>query len=113
MSTKRQNQVAQLVKSNMSAVLMNQGYEIYGEALVTVTNVIVSPDLGQAKIYFSVYNADDKEVILNNLRKFTKPLSKELAHRMRNHIRRIPAFFYYLDDTLDEMYKLNNLFDEM
>ena len=59
METKRQKQVAEMVKRNFSLVLQEEGLNIYGaKALVTVTTVRMSPDLTLAKIYMSIFNTD-------------------------------------------------------
>ena len=64
METKRQMQAAELVKRNFSLVLQQEGSYIYGvEPLVTVTGVKMSPDLGQAKIYLSVFNTENKQAV--------------------------------------------------
>ena len=53
--SKRQLQIAELVKRNFGMVLQAEGNYIYGGALVTVTSVHISPDLSLAKVY-SLYN---------------------------------------------------------
>lgn len=114
MASKRQNQVAEVVKRNFSMVLQQEGSYIYGsEALVTVTNVKMSPDLGIAKIYLSVYNIEDKQNVILELEESYVRLRQELAYRIKKHVRRIPELSFYLDDTLDEMYRLNALFDKL
>ena len=113
MATKRNLQVAEIVKRNMSMVLFQEGSYIDGDALVTVTNVKVTPDMGQAKIYLSIYNTDDKDEVLDQIKKNTHKLRQALAHRIRKHVRRIPVIYFYMDDLLDEMYRLNSLFDNI
>ncbi len=113
METKRQKQVAQVIKRNFSDVLQQEGRYIYDDALVTVTNVMVSPDLSLAKIYLSVYNTENKQAVILKLEEYHQRLKQIFAHRIRKKVRRVPAFDLYLDDTLDEMYRLNALFDEL
>ena len=114
MESKRQKRVAELVKRNMGTVLQQEGGYIYGtEALVTVTNVRMSPDLNIAKVYLSVYNIDDKQNVILQVDEQVQRLRQSLANRIRKHIRRIPELHFFLDDTLDEMYRLNALFDEL
>ncbi len=113
MSSKRQLQVAELLKRNFSAVLQSEGTYIYEDALVTVTNVVVAPDLSLAKIYLSVYNTDNKQAVLLKLEEQHHRLKQVFSHRLRKQVRRIPDFRLYLDDTLDEMYRLNALFDRL
>ena len=114
MESKRQKQVAETVKRNFGIVLQERGGYIYGsEAFVTVTNVKVSPDLSIAKIYLSVYNIEDKQNVILQLEQENAQLKQALAHRIRKHVRKIPQVDFYLDDTLDEMYRLNQLFDQI
>lgn len=113
MAKKRQKQVEALIKRNFSMVLQGEGSYIYEDALVTVTNVIVSPDFGQAKIYLSVYNTENKQAVLLKMEDHQHRLKQQFSMRIRKHMRRIPDLSFYLDDTLDEMYRLNALFDRL
>jgi len=110
--TKRMRQVAELIKRNFGIVLQSQGGYIYGvEAFVTVTEVKMSPDFGIARIYLSVFNIDDKQNVILLMEQEYSRLRQELGNRLKRRVRRIPNLQFYLDDTLDEMYRLNNLFD--
>jgi ribosome-binding factor A len=113
MESKRQLQVAELIKRNFSMVLQQEGNYIYDDALVTVTNVKVTPDLSLAKIYLSVYNTDNKQAVLLKLEDQHHRLKQVFSQRIRRHIRRIPEFAMYIDETLDEMYRLDALFDRL
>ncbi|MEE9439212.1 MAG: 30S ribosome-binding factor RbfA [Saprospiraceae bacterium] len=113
MASKRQEQIEELIRRNFGTVLQQEGTYIYGTAFVTVTQVNVTPDLSIAKIYVSIFNVEDKTVVLKQMHDNLHTLKKGLAYRIRKHVRRIPSISFYLDDTLDEMYKLNSLFDNL
>lgn len=114
MYSKTQLQTAELIKRNFSQVLQEQGVYVYGtEPLVTVTEVNMSPDLGIAKIYLSIYNTDSKETVLFEINQSIHELKKEMSKKIRNHVRRIPELDVYLDDTLDEVKKLDQIFDQI
>lgn len=114
MESKRQKQVAEVIRRNFSIVLQQEGSYIYGaEVLVTVTNVKVTPDLSLGKIYLSVYNTENKQAVLLQLHEHIHRLRQGLAYRIKKHVRRIPSINLYLDDTLDEMYRLNELFNRL
>jgi len=81
--------------------------------LVTVTAVRMSPDLGIAKIYVSVYNTMSKQEAVIQLNQELVRLRQSLGHRIKKHVRRIPHIQIYLDDMLDEMYRLNEVFDKL
>lgn len=105
--------MAELIKRNFSMVLQQEGNYIYDDALVTVTNVKITPDLSLAKIYLSVYNTDNKQAVLLKLEDQHHRLKQVFSQRIRKHIRRIPEIAMYIDETLDEMYRLDALFDRL
>lgn len=113
METIRQKQVGELIRRNVSIILREEGSYIYGDALVTVTNVMVSPDMSQAKVYVSVYNTEEKQAVVLMIDEQITRIRQALAHRIKKHVRRIPEIFFFLDDTLDEMFRLNSLFDKL
>lgn len=113
METKRQRQTGEIIRRHFSELLLQEGSYLSGGALVTVTMVKMSSDLGLARIYLSVYNTENKQEVLLTFQKETMRLRQSLAHRVRHKMRRVPDIDFYLDDTLDEMYRLNNLFDKL
>lgn len=114
MESKKQKQVAEVIKRNFGMVLQSEGSYIYGvEPLVTVTSVRMSPDLGIAKIYVSIYNTENKQAVILQIEEEIQRLRQSLALRIKKHVRRIPQIQVYEDEMLDEMYRLNNLFDKL
>ena len=73
----------------------------------------MSPDLGQAKIYLSVYNTENKQAVLLMMEEERFTLRQGLAHRIRSHVRKIPDISFFLDDTLDEMFRVDTLFKKL
>ncbi|NJB87395.1 ribosome-binding factor A [Lewinella marina] len=114
METKRQRQVAELIKRNFSIVLQQEGPYIYGaQPLVTVMDVQVSPDLSVGKVYLSIWNTDNKQAVILQMDEEHSRLKSALAHRLRRQLRRLPDLSYFLDETLDEMNKVDNLFEKL
>ena len=114
MESKRQRQVAEQIKRNFSLVLQQEGSYIYGpEPLVTVTEVHPTPDLSLCKIYLSIWNTDNKQAVILQMNEEHQRLKNALAQRIRKHIRRIPAISFYIDETLDEMHRVEDLFDRL
>lgn len=111
---KRQSQIAETIKRHFSTLLQQEGRYIYGhEVLVTVTNVMMSPDLGLAKIYLSIYNTENKQAVLLQMQEEQQALKQGLARRIRSHVRRVPDIDFYMDETLDEMFRVDALFKKL
>jgi len=113
MDSKRQLQVGELIKRHFSEVLLQQGSYIYNNALVSVTNVKMTPDLAMAKIYLSIYGPEDKRSIINRMNDNLPMLKQELANRIKKHVRRMPVIAVYEDETLDEMYRIGKMMSEI
>jgi ribosome-binding factor A len=114
MESIKQKQVAELVKRNFSVILQEEGSYIYGATpLVTVTNVKMTPDFALARIYLSVYNTENKQEVLLEMAEEKSRLKQALGSRLRKQVRRIPEIEFFLDDTLDEMYRVESLFKQL
>ena len=112
--SKKQKQVAAIVQTEFSNVLLQEGSFIYGvEPLVTVTNVRMSADLGIAYIYVSVYNAPYKQEVVKELWENLAYLRGLLGKRIRKQVRRIPRIKFFIDDTLDEVEHIDHLFNQL
>ncbi len=110
MESKRQRQVAEIIRRSFSMVLQEEGEYIYGPGpLVTVTRVQMTPDLNLARIYLSVFNTMNKQAVLLELESAYPHLRKALGQRIRKQVRRIPELQFFLDDTLDEMDRVDQL----
>lgn len=114
MESKRQRQVAELIKRNFSMVLQQEGLYVYGaEPLVTVMDVQVSPDLSVGKVYLSIWNTDNKQAVLLQMQEEHQRLKGALATRLRRQLRRLPELDYFIDETLDEMQRVDTMFDDL
>jgi ribosome-binding factor A len=111
--TIKQKQIAALIQKEFSTVLLVEGNLIYGDALVTVTRVRMSADMGIAYIYLSVYNTLYKQEIIKEIWENLTRLRGELGKRIRKQVRRIPMLKFFIDDTLDEVEHLDMLFDSI
>jgi ribosome-binding factor A len=114
MESKRQRQIAEIIKRHFSQVLQQEGPYVYGaKPLVTVTEVKVTPDMSMAKIYLSIWNTENKQAVLLQMAEEHQRLKQAMASRVKRHLRRLPDLSYYEDETLDEMYKIDNMFDRL
>jgi ribosome-binding factor A len=71
-----------------------------GSGLITVTNVRVSGDLRQAKIYLSIYNEDpaQRQIVLKNIKKKKSYIRGLFGNRI--NMKFIPELYFFEDDTM-------------
>jgi ribosome-binding factor A len=112
MDSTRQLKYARLIQKEMGDIFQREGYNYFGKAFVTVTGVRVSPDLGIAKIYVSIFGVEDSNAVLEQINHHNKEIRKHLGNSIRHQARIIPELKFFLDDSLDYAEKIDKLLKE-
>ena len=112
MDSTRQQKYSRLIQKEIGEIFQRDGYNFYGKAFVTVTNAKVSPDLGIAKIYISIFGVKDSQQTLKEIESHNKEIRKRLGNSIRNQARVIPELKFFLDDSLDYVEKIEKLLNE-
>lgn len=110
---KRQKQVGGLIQEEINLIFQRLGLNMIDGGMVSISSVKITPDLLEARIYLSVFNAADNKSVLKKIEDRAWEIKKELAARVRNQLRRIPELKFFLDDTLDHVFKMEELFKQI
>ena len=112
METTRQQKVGKLLQREMGEIFQREGQSVGRGMLLTVTLVRVSPDLGLARVYLSVFPSTNAEAVLKEVKQRTSIYRNELGKKIRHQVRVIPELNFYLDDSLDYIDKIDDLLKE-
>jgi ribosome-binding factor A len=112
MDSMRQQKYGRLIQKEISDIFLHDGFSIYGKAFVTVTMARVSPDLGIAKIYLSIFGVKDTKAVMDQIELHHKEIRKKLGASIRHQARIIPELKFFLDDSLDYVDKIEKLLKE-
>jgi ribosome-binding factor A len=110
---KRQKQVAAVLQQELNDILMRLGLNMIDGGMVSIAAVKVTPDLLEARIYFSLFKVADSNETLKKLKDRAWDIKKELSGRVKHQLRRIPVLQFYLDDTLDYVFKMEEIFKQI
>lgn len=110
---KRQKQIAGVIHEEMSVIFQKLGLSMIDGGLVSISSVKVTPDLLEARIYLSVFQAKDNEAVLKKVEEKAFEIKRELAAKVKHQLRRIPEIKYFQDDTLDQVFKMEELFKKI
>ena len=104
----RTHKVGSLIKEELS-VLFQRNFSMSDYGFLTVTDVIMSPDLKVAKVYISVYgDTDRKKKSFAMLEAHKSSIRSMLGRSVR--LRYTPEIIFYLDETVEKAIKLENIF---
>ncbi len=109
----RQEKYAALLQQELASVFTEKRSEFFKNAFITITKVSVSPDLAHAKVYLSLLQADDKEELLGVINFHNKHIRQELAAKIRKQVRIIPELAFFVDDSLDYVFHMEKVFNEL
>ena len=110
---KRQKQIGGLLQEEINGIFQRMGLGFVDGGMVSISSVKVTPDLLEARIYISVFNAADNKMVLKKIEERAWEVKKELASRVKHQLRRIPELKFFLDDTLDHVFKMEELFRQI
>ena len=110
----RTERLARLVQREV-ADLLNKDFFEASQALVTVTNVRVTKDLGIAYVNVSVLGDDParRQIAFRRVEDLTSQIRQALAQRIRNQVRRIPELKFFLDETEQHVARMEEIFDQI
>ncbi len=106
---KRQKQIAGVIHEEMTGIFRKMGLAMIDGGLVSISSVKVTPDLLETRIYLSVFQAKDNVAVLKKVEERAYEIKRELAGKVKHQLRRIPEIKYFLDDTLDQVFKIEEL----
>ena len=87
------------VKIALSDIIMYKVKEPSVTGLISVTDVKITPDQKYAKVYISIFGKQNKEKVIDALKKASGFIKSELAKRVR--MRNIPSLQFELDDSIE------------
>lgn len=110
---KRQKQVAGVIHEELTTIFTKLSLNIVDGGLVSIASVKITPDLLEARIYLSVFQAKNNSAVLQKIEDRAHEIKRELVSRIKHQLRRIPEIKYFLDDTLDHVFKMEELFKKI
>lgn len=107
----RPDRVASEMREHISRII-NEEIKDPRIGFVTVTNVEITPDLRNAKIFFSSLGGkEEKEQAAEGLNSAAGYIRKLLGERMR--FKFMPELLFRLDESTEYIIHLNEIFDKI
>ncbi|WP_209389148.1 30S ribosome-binding factor RbfA [Chryseobacterium sp. RR2-3-20] len=106
MESNRQRKVSQIIQEDFAELFRKQASESKQSILVSVSDVKVTPDLGIAKIYLSIFPQEFRQAVMKEIEENKAQYRNFIGKKMAKQVRIIPQLNFYLDTTLDDVEKI-------
>jgi ribosome-binding factor A len=110
---KRQKQVGSLLNEELNGIFQRLGMNMIDGGMVSISSVKITPDLLEARIYLSFFQVKDPNASLQKIEERAWEIKRELTARVAKQLRRMPELKFFLDDTLDQVFKMEELFKKI
>jgi len=109
METTRQHKVARLIQKDLGEIFQILGRDLFNGNLITVTKVVVAPDLTVARAHLSLFGKTEKSELIRQINTHKKMIRLQLGNRIHNQVRQIPDLEFFIDDSLDYIENIEKL----
>jgi ribosome-binding factor A len=111
--SKRQKQVGQLLQKELSDIFQRMGFNILEGGMISISSVRLTPDLLEARVYLSMFQIKDSAAMILRIKERMGEIRKDLGNRVGKQLRRVPELSFFLDDTLEYVFKMDELFKKI
>lgn len=102
-----------LIQEEINDIFRRLGLSMIDGGMISISSVKITPDLLEARIYLSLFQVKDAAAVLKKIEDRAWEIKKELAARVRQQLRRIPELKFFYDDTLDNVFRMEELFKKI
>lgn len=103
MESNRQRKIAQIIQEDFAELFRKQSSESKQTILVSVSDVKISADLGVAKIYLSIFPAENRKAVMKEIEVQKATYRNYIGNKMAKQVRIIPQLNFFLDSSMDDV----------
>ncbi len=111
--SQRQLKVGEELRHLISSILLRESFyeEYIKDNNITITEVSVSPDLKNAKVYVMPLGGKNQGDVINSLNKVTGRIKKIISNNIS--LRQTPKIFFKIDDTFEYAENIQNILENI
>lgn len=109
MESIRQQKVARLLQKEIGDIFNKGEVKPIDGGMISITGVRITPDLGLARIYLSIFPSDDHQEDLEKVKSQAAEVRYHLGKRAGKQLRHIPELYFYIDDSFDYAEQIDEL----
>ena len=105
--------MAGLLQEELSGIFQRLGLNMIDGSMVSISSVKITPDLFDVRIYLSFFQVKDVPAAMKKIEDRSREIKKELVTRVKNQLRSMPQLSFFVDDTLEQVFKMEEVFKKI
>ncbi len=106
---KRTDKLGRQLQRDLGEIIDAATKQLLKGTMVTVMEVVMSPDLGLAKVYLSLFNTSDKAGDMKILNDNIPQIRHFMAMKLKDQVRKIPELIFFNDESIDQAENMEQL----
>jgi ribosome-binding factor A len=111
--SKRQLKFSKLIQKEISEIFQKEHSSKFIGSLVTISEVSMSPDLGLARIYLSIFPVNSIDSIMEAIEADKSRIRGSLGKRIGKEVRIVPHIAFHADTTAEEAEKMDKIIHQL
>lgn len=113
MESQRQIKFGKQIQKDLAEIFQKDTAFFFKSSLGTLTHVSMSPDLGFARVYISVFPISMATDVFDHLNEVKSEIRNRLGRKIGQRVRLIPELAFFHDDTEEQASKMDKLLDNL
>lgn len=111
----RQKKVAAVLQTELGVLFQQDVKSIFGNMFITVTQVKVTPDLRDARVYLSFFTKteEEKQDSLFRIQEAQDQIKRLLVRKIGKQLRVMPTLTFLVDDIDEEAARMEKLINTL
>lgn len=105
----RQQKIGRQLQKDLAEIIRSKGMAAFNGAMVTVSEVRISPDLSVAKVFISVFPSSKATEVMGIIQNSVRSIRGELGRLVAKQLRIVPELVFSLDTSLDYVDHIDDL----
>lgn len=111
--SKRQLKFARLILKDLSEIFQQDKRGILEGAFITVSDVLMSPDLAIARVYLSMLMIEDRVSLIDKIIARKSEIRKALGNKIGKQVRIVPDLHFYIDELQENASRIDKIIDDL
>ncbi len=111
MESMRQQKMSRQIQKDLGDIFLRHGRDYFGNSMVTITEIEMTPDLAIASIHLSVFPNEKTDQFFEKLESKKSEIRRRLGNQMSKRARIIPDLNFYHDETTEHASRMDKLID--
>ena len=111
--SKRQQKFGRLILKDLGEIFQQDKRGILEGAFITVSEVLMSPDLAIARIYLSMLMIRDSAKLLEKITARKSEIRKALGNKIGKQVRAIPDLYFYIDELPESAARIDTIISDL